>query len=136
METFVLLEEKAQVKDEWRSATMVLLGLCVMTTGMNMMLKLSADSWDTVLKVSWKLLQQSQLSQVVCLLGSIPVKRAGFGNGSGMIVLDDLDCSGSEGSLFDCPSDSPVLVHDCDHSEDAGVRCLCRTFPPNCFLVS
>ena len=136
METFALLEEKAQVKDEWRSATMVLLGLCVMTTGMNMMLKLSADSWDTVLKVSWKLLQQSQLSQVVCLLGSIPVKRAGFGNGSGMIVLDDLDCSGSEGSLFDCPSDSPVLVHDCDHSEDAGVRCLCRTFPPVCFLVS
>ena len=97
METFVLLEEKAQVKDEWRSATMVLLGLCVMTTGMNMMLKLSADSWDTVLKVSWKPLQQSQLSQVVCLLGSVPVKRAGFGNGSGMIVLDDLDCSGSEG---------------------------------------
>ena len=52
MEMFVLLEEKAQVKDEWRSATMVLLGLCVMTTGMNMMLKLSADSWVTVLKVS------------------------------------------------------------------------------------
>ena len=136
METFALLEEKAQVKDEWRSATMVLLGLCVMTTGMNMMLKLSADSWDTVLKVSWKPLQQSQRSQVVCLLGSVPVKRAGFGNGSGMIVLDDLDCSGSEGSLFDCPSDSPVLVHDCDHSEDAGVRCLCRTFPPICFLIS
>ena len=57
--------------------------------------------------------------------GSIPVRRAGFGSGTGMIVLDDLDCSGSETSLFDCPSDSQVLVHDCDHSEDAGVRCLC-----------
>ena len=55
------------------------------------------------------------------------MRRAGFGNGSGMIVLDNLDCSGSEGSLFDCPSDSPVLVHDCDHSEDAGVRCLCKS---------
>ena len=43
-----------------------------------------------------------------------------------MIILDDLDCSGSESSLFDCSSDSPVLVHDCDHSEDAGVRCLCK----------
>ena len=40
------------MKDEWRSAIMVLLVLCVMTTGMNMMLKLSADSWDTLLKVS------------------------------------------------------------------------------------
>ena len=47
-----LLEAQLSVKDEWRSATMVLLGLCVMTTGMNMMLKLSADSWVTVLKVS------------------------------------------------------------------------------------
>ena len=64
------------------------------------------------------------------------MKRAGFGNGSGMIVLDDLDCSGSEGSLFDCPSDSSVLVHNCDHSEDAGVRCLCKIFSPDYFLVS
>ena len=56
------------------------------------------------------------------------MKRAGFGNGSGMIILDDLDCSGSEASLFDCPSDSPMLVHNCDHSEDAGVRCLCKMF--------
>ena len=136
MEMFVSLVGETLQKDEWRSATMVLLALCVMTTGMNMMLKLSADSWDTLPKVSWKLRKQSQLSQVVCLLGSIPVKRAGFGNGSGMIVLDNLDCSGSEGSLFDCPSDSPVLVHNCDHSEDAGVRCLCTTVFPDCFLVS
>ena len=57
---------------------------------------------------------------------SIPVKRSGFGSGSGMIVLDDLDCSGSESSLFDCPSDSSVLINDCDHTEDAGVRCLCE----------
>ena len=59
--------------------------------------------------------------------GAIPMKQASFGSGSGIIVLDDLDCSGSEGSLFECPSDSPVLVHDCDHSEDAGVRCLCMS---------
>ena len=44
MEMFVLLEGETLEKDEWRSATMVLLALCVMTTGMNMMLKLSADS--------------------------------------------------------------------------------------------
>ena len=54
------------------------------------------------------------------------MRQSGFGSGSGMIVLDNLDCMGSESSLFDCPSDSPVLINDCDHSEDAGVRCLCE----------
>ena len=48
--------------------------------------------------------------------------RAHFGQGSGSIVLDDLSCTGSETSLFDC-SHGGVNNHDCSHYEDAGVTC-------------
>ena len=45
-----------------------------------------------------------------------------FSNGSGSILLDELRCAGSESSLLECGHE-PVGVHDCSHSEDAGVRC-------------
>ena len=45
-----------------------------------------------------------------------------FSNGLGSILLDELRCAGSESSLLECGHD-PVGVHDCSHSEDAGVRC-------------
>lgn len=46
--------------------------------------------------------------------------RARFGRGAGPIVLDDLRCLGNETSLMDCPAS---LRHNCNHGEDAGVRC-------------
>ena len=45
-----------------------------------------------------------------------------FSRGSGSILLDELRCAGSESSLLECDHD-PVGVHDCSHSEDAGVKC-------------
>jgi len=53
---------------------------------------------------------------------SIPVGGATYGSGVGEIFLDDLLCRGDETSLFDCPTRSNGR-HNCDHSEDAGVRC-------------
>ena len=44
-----------------------------------------------------------------------------FGGGSGSIVLDNVQCSGNEASLLNC---STLSVHNCEHSKDAGVRCL------------
>ena len=43
-------------------------------------------------------------------------------DGTGQIVLDDLRCTGNESRLIDC-SHRGLGVHNCSHSEDAGVRC-------------
>ena len=51
------------------------------------------------------------------------MKNSYYGAGNSSILLDDLRCSGEEESLLDCERDGEVGTHDCDHSEDAGVRC-------------
>ena len=47
-----------------------------------------------------------------------------YGSGSDLspIHLDNVICRGNESSLFDCQS-NPVGQNNCDHSEDAGVKC-------------
>ena len=46
--------------------------------------------------------------------------NAFYGQGSGIIYLDNVQCSGSELDLFDCPGDTSP---SCTHVDDAGVRC-------------
>ena len=65
---------------------------------------------------------------VVCLidrnssicLGALAFSNAFFGSGSGPILLDDVNCNGTENSLLNCGYTSN---HNCHHSEDVGVRC-------------
>ena len=58
------------------------------------------------------------------MIGAIPIPftDAFFGEGTGLIWLDEVACAGNEPDLLSCPSNA-LSDHDCDHSEDAGVRC-------------
>ena len=64
------------------------------------------------------------ISQVVC--NQLGFTNGGiyeyFDEGSGLIWLDEVECTGSESSIFDCPHDG-LGNSDCDHGEDAGVTC-------------
>jgi hypothetical protein len=53
---------------------------------------------------------------------AIAVGNSKYGDGTGAIFMDELQCSGSESSLGDCQFDG-YGQHDCDHTEDAGVIC-------------
>ena len=52
--------------------------------------------------------------------GAIAQLYAYFGEGSGPINMDDVACVGTESRLLDC---TYTAIHNCGHSEDAGVTC-------------
>ena len=54
--------------------------------------------------------------------GAIAVDRAGYGQGSSPIVLDDVACLATENRLTECSSNEGTF--NCDHRSDAGVICV------------
>ena len=65
-------------------------------------------------------------AQVVCsqlgYSGGIAMDDCDFGEGSGTIWLDTVQCDGSESEVGLCPHDE-WGYHDCSHYEDVGVIC-------------
>lgn len=54
--------------------------------------------------------------------------NAYFGQGVTLLInLDEVGCVGYEPNITEC---SHTSIHNCDHLEDAGVRCLAATPPP------
>ena len=80
------------------------------------------NQWGTVCDDLW----DDNDATVICKQlgysrGSARVS-AYFGEGSGFILLDNVNCNGRESNIFDC-SYRRFGEHDCDHEEDAGVVC-------------
>eukprot|EP00057_Strongylocentrotus_purpuratus_P010220 XP_011664694.1 PREDICTED: deleted in malignant brain tumors 1 protein [Strongylocentrotus purpuratus] len=95
-----------------------------------------SGSWGTVCDDSWGITD----ARVVCRsLGyqdalSAP-SQAHFGQGSGPIWMDDVQCSGNEAHIFDCPHNG-FGSHNCVHGEDASVVCLPEEADLTCDSVS
>ena len=49
-------------------------------------------------------------------------QNAHFGSGTGYILLDNVQCTGSESDLLSCQHNA-IGDNDCAHFEDAGVTC-------------
>ena len=55
--------------------------------------------------------------------GSQAFRNAEFGEGNGVILLEGLECDGTEASLLDCSMNVELGLSLCDHSDDAGIKC-------------
>ncbi|NXO27555.1 NETR protein, partial [Cisticola juncidis] len=92
--------------------------------------------WGTICDDQW----DDRDAEVVCRqlgLSGTPkaLSWAHYGQGSGPILLDEVQCSGNELSLDQCKK-SDWGQQNCDHIEDAGVSCDPFTVVHRLFLVS
>ncbi|XP_067166128.1 scavenger receptor cysteine-rich type 1 protein M130-like [Apteryx mantelli] len=80
-------------------------------------------TWGTICNDSWDLSDATVVChQLDCGVAVEVVGSARYGEGSGQIWLDDVNCSGDEAALWDCPA-ATWGQHNCPHKKDAGVVC-------------
>ncbi|XP_061869840.1 scavenger receptor cysteine-rich type 1 protein M130-like [Colius striatus] len=83
----------------------------------------SQGSWGSVCDDGWDLPDAAVVCRQLGCGGAVRAPgSAAFGEGSGHIWLDGVNCSGAEAALWDCPA-GPWGRHDCGHKEDAGAVC-------------
>ena len=70
---------------------------------------------------------------VLTFAASTAIGSAYFGLGTGPINFDNVQCVGTEQSLFDC---TLLTTHNCGHSEDASVVCLATSGTSNIAILA
>ena len=80
------------------------------------------NQWSTVCDDYWDNNEGSVICKQLGYIGGSVKKSAYFGEGSGLILLDDVNCIGSEKTIFAC-FHRDFGEHDCKHYEDVGVVC-------------
>ncbi|XP_043535016.1 neurotrypsin isoform X3 [Chiloscyllium plagiosum] len=79
--------------------------------------------WGTVCDDHWDDLDAEVVCRQLGLSGTAKSwMLSHFGHGSGVILLDDVECTGNELHLDECKK-SNWRQHNCEHAEDAGVSC-------------
>ena len=82
--------------------------------------------WGTVCKASFDMDDANVVCKQMGFIGAMSIKS--FGKGYGRINFDDLNCTGTERSLIDCPHTEIAFRGGtgCNHKLDVGVICACK----------
>ncbi|XP_054848825.1 deleted in malignant brain tumors 1 protein-like isoform X2 [Eublepharis macularius] len=81
------------------------------------------EQWGTICDNGWDIHDaQVVCRELNCGNAISALGRAGYGQGSGTIWLDTVNCTGNETALRECPK-SPWGEHSCDHRKDVSVEC-------------
>ena len=82
--------------------------------------------WGTICDDRWDINDAQVACRQLGYTAAIRALSSGqVASGSGPILLDELDCAGNEQNLSSC-SHPGRGIHDCSHSEDAGVQCSAK----------
>ena len=80
-------------------------------------------NWGTVCDDDWDIKDANVVCKMLGYPSALRVSRLmEFGEGTGKIILDDVNCLGSEKNIAECPHEG-FYSNNCFHREDAGVIC-------------
>ena len=79
-------------------------------------------NWGTVCNDGWDIKDANVICSMLGYSGALRADKT-FGHGVGEIILDNVNCAGTEESIVNCQHNG-YNIHNCHHSEDVGVVCF------------